>query len=383
MRRLIKNILIPAMLIFSFAPLNAQEESMDSIIKKAYANVYNNPDDAINSGKSLLKSTKESKNLIRIYLLLSTANTAKRDFEESLKYIFLAKKLAEQTNDEKIQIGVYISTAVQFQQMEIYSKSLENLDKADEILQKAKLDPSYKYNEIGRSSALRGMIYKSQSNPELALAKLNSAIENFNKVTKVASTFTNQSIVQYNIGYCYLELNQLEKSEKAFAEARKIAKKINAISLEAFPMKGISEVYKRKNKNIEAVQILKEAESLSANTNDLVLLEGINKELADNNLALGNQEDYLLYIKKYQSIKYKREQNELNSINHTINTFYKDQAEEEQKYQRKSLLLSAIIIGVAFILILILVFFLKNIRSKNIKLEKSIQSLIDQDTVTS
>ncbi|WP_435523119.1 hypothetical protein [Chryseobacterium indoltheticum] len=73
------------------------DDSLSIIIKKANQEIYNNPDNVIKTGKKLLKNEKDTKKLIRIYLLLSTAGFAKRDFDESLQYIYKARELAKKT----------------------------------------------------------------------------------------------------------------------------------------------------------------------------------------------------------------------------------------------------------------------------------------------
>jgi len=295
-----------------------QKTPNDSLLKKAALEVYNNPDKAITIGKKLLQTEKDINKTIKIYLMMSTAGIAKRNFDESLNYILKARELGQKTNDQKLRITVLISIALQFQQMELLSKSLESLDEADEHLRKLPEGLSFKYFETARSYALRGMIYKSQSNPEIALQEFLIAIQNFEKVKEKKQTYYNQSIIYYNIGRCYLALNQLNSADSAFKKSMEFASTIKAKSLEAFALKGLAEMNKQNHRNQMALELLTKAGNLSKDVGDLTLNEGIYKEMADNYLAMGRQNLYQIYNKKYFETRLKREQSELSSVDRAI-----------------------------------------------------------------
>jgi tetratricopeptide (TPR) repeat protein len=309
-------------------------------------------------------------------MLLSTANIAKRNFDESLKYILKAKELAQKTNDIKTQATVLISVAIQYQQMELFSKSLETLNEADVYIEKLPENSDDRHTETARSYAIRGMIYKSQSNSEIALEKFLISIKNFEKVSTEKSAYANMSIVYYNIGYCYLNLNQMEKAHLAFLKSVDYAKIINAKSLEAFALKGMAEMYKQNRENQTALNLLIKAENLSKNIGDLVLNEGIYKEMADNYLATGKQNLYQEYNKKYFETRFKREQNELSSINHSINNHNKETLKKSQELKAHYTYLTIIILCIGAIFISSLLYFILKIRKQNAQYQKQIQQLI-------
>ncbi len=364
-------------LILSFyISINAQKISDDSLMKKANAQIYDNPDHTIKIAKDLLKKDNDISKSIKIYTLLSTANIAKRNFDESLKYILKAKELAQKTNDAKIQTRVLISVAIQYQQMDLFSKSLETLNEADVYLAKIPENTTEKYSETATSNAIRGMIYKSQLNPELALEKFTIALQSFEKVTTKKTTYANMSVVYYNIGYCYLHLNQIDKAREAFLQSIKYSQKNNAKSLEAFALKGIAEMHKLKREHQTALDLLQKAEDLSKNTGDIILNEGIYKEMADNYLALGKQSLYQIYNKKYFEMRFQRRQNELISINHVINNHNEDTAlksKEIKSYYIRLMILSTI---AGCILISLILYLIVRIRKQNKKHQKEIQHII-------
>ncbi|UEQ78602.1 hypothetical protein [Chryseobacterium arthrosphaerae] len=356
--------------------MKAQRSENNAVIKKARLEIYDNPDNAIRIGKNLLKKNNDVNASIEIYILLSTANIAKRDFNESLKYILKAKELSQKINDPKKQASVLVMVAIQYQQMELFSKSLETLNEADQYLARIPEKTPEKYIETATSYAIRGMIYKSQSNSEIALEKFLISIANFEKVPVKTTTYSNMSVVYYNIGYCYLNLDQIDKAQQAFVQSISYARKNHAKSLEAFALKGMAEVHKQKRENQTALVLLLKAENLSRNTGDIILNEGIYKEMADNYLAMGKQDLYQFYNKKYFEMHFKRKQNELASINQSIDNYNKESAVKSRKL--KSYYRSVkIIAGITGILIIsILLYFILKIRKQNRTYQKNIQQLI-------
>ncbi len=368
--------IITLLLLFFCMSMKAQKISDSELIRKARLEIYDNPDHTITIGEQLLKKEHDIKTSIDIYMLLSTANIAKRNFEESLKYILKAKELSQKTNDSKSQASVLISVAIQYQQMELFNKSLETLNEADQYLVKIPEKTPAKYIETATSYAIRGMIYKSQSNSEIALEKFLISIRNFEKVPSKKTTYANMSVVYYNIGYCYLNLNQIDKALEAFSQSIQCAQRNNAKSLEAFALKGIAEIHKQKHENQSALHLLLKAENLCKNTGDIILNEGIYKELADNYLAMGKQNLYQLYNKKYMEMRFKRKQNELKSINQVIDNHNKETSLKSEKLRAyylfikiSSVLLSCIFIG-------ILLFLIVKVRKQNRKFQKEIQQII-------
>lgn len=356
--------------------ISAQQNSDDALLKKARLEIYDNPDNAIQIGKKLLKKDHDINTSIKIYMLLSTANIAKRNFDESLKYILKAKELSQKTNNPKNQLSVLISVAIQYQQMELFNKSLETLNEADAYIAKIPENTPEKHIETATSYAIRGMIYKSQSNSEIALEKFLISIQNFEKVPLKKTTYSNMSVVYYNIGYCYLNLNQIDKAQNAFLQSINYAKKNHAKSLEAFALKGMAEMYKQKREHQIAISLLQKAENLSKNTGDIILNEGIYKEIADNYLALGKQSTYQLYNKKYIEMRFQRKQNELTSINQVIDNHNKDafiKNKEIKSYYTHLMIISAVLSG---IIIIIFLYLILKIKKQNNNYQMEIQNII-------
>lgn len=355
-----------------------QNLPFDTLMNRAKLEVYNNPDKTISIANNLLKTEKDPEKNISVYMLLSKANIAKRNFDISLQHILKAKEIALKVNNINLQASVLISLAIQYQQMELYSKSLETLDEADLFLSKLPENDAEKNIETARSFAIKGMIYKNQANSEIALSKFLKSIEYFEKVKNNKTTSANKSVVFYNIGYCYIDLNQINKAKEAFLESIKWAQENKANSLEAFALKGLAEVNKLNGENQTALLLLEKSEKLCEKTGDLMLNEGINKEIADNYLALGNQKLYRFYSKKYFEKRFKREQNELISINHSIDNYTKEISikNKEAKHQYIIILSGFAILG--GIILSFLAFLALKIWKQNKVLKQEIKELIHQ-----
>ncbi|KYH03851.1 hypothetical protein A1704_20940 [Chryseobacterium cucumeris] len=370
------HIVLMSLLLFQ-TTLAGQKISDDSLMKIANLEIYNNPDNAINIGKKLLRKERDLNKSIKIYLILSTAGIAKRNFDESLQYILKAREMVQKTNDPKIQTSFLIAAAVQYQQMELFSKSLETLDEADEYLVKLPEDSYLKNFETARSFALRGMIYKSQSNPEIALQEFLIAIRNFERIKeKKEKTYFNQSIIYYNIGHCYLNLNQPDNAGTAFMKSMNLAGMIKAKSLEAFALKGLAEMNKQKHQNQEALKLLIKAENLGKEAGDLSLDEGIYKEMAENYLAMGNPNLYQVYSRKYFETKFKREQSELSSINHAIDVHNMETQKKSKKLATRYNYFMAGMIILGLFVLSIFFYFVMKIRKQNKKYHDEIKQLI-------
>ncbi|TZF99653.1 hypothetical protein FW781_06915 (plasmid) [Chryseobacterium panacisoli] len=365
------------LLLLSFCIFMKAQKTPDSVlIKKAMLEIYDNPDNAIKMGKQLLKRSHDVKTSLSLYKVLSTANIAKRNFEESLKYIMKAKELSKKTNDPRSHAEVLISVAIQYQQMELFSKSLETLNEADQYIAKIPNKNPLKYVETATSYAIKGMIYKGQSNSEIALEKFLISILNFEKVPVKKTTNSNMSVVFYNIGYCYLNLNQIDKAQEAFVQSLNYARKNFSKSLEAFALKGIAEIHKKKHENQLAITLLLKAENLCRNTRDLILNEGIYKELAENHLAMGQQNLYQQYNKKYLEMRFKRKQNELKSINQVIDNHNEETALKSKKLKSyyRYIKIGTLLLGGIFIVILL--YAIIKIRKQNKNFHKEIQQMI-------
>lgn len=315
----------------------AQPQRMDreALYKIANEKIYVDPDYSLKIWNQLLKGESKKEKLANIYCHISRTYLAKRDFDASFQYALKAQDLIKDISDVKVKMNILISLAVQYQQMELFSNSFELLSEIETLAHDLPDTVKVKSMNLGNVYAIRGMIYKSQSNPELALTKFDQAIQYFKKYPNELSPQANLSVVYYNKGYCFLNLKNIKLAKENFLKSIEYAKNVKAKSLEAFAYKGLADVlFTDKNYN-EALQLLNQAETLSATVGDLVLNEGIYKGKADCFLALDLMDQYHIYNKKFIKTKFEREQSELKSINRSIDNQIEINSKNNQAIQQK------------------------------------------------
>jgi tetratricopeptide (TPR) repeat protein len=314
----------------------------EQLYKKAFSYVYENPDNAEKLVLKMLRDEKDTDHMIKLYQLLSRVYMSKRDFDKSLDCILKMKELSKSITDPKQKIKILNSVALQYQNMGLYSKTLESLDEYYKICQTL---PAGKFKTLylGLNSAVRGLVYKNQDNNEMALEKFFEALSYINQVGDFENSVANSSVILYNVGYCYFYLKRYNEAEKYFIKSAEVAKSVHAESLEAFAYKGLSENYTVLGQHQQAIQLLKKSVNLSKKVGDLVLSEGIYKGFADNYLALQDWNNYVLYNKLYNETKFSREQNELASLNKSIDVLNEENNRKIEQQNRKLRIISVII----------------------------------------
>lgn len=291
----------------------------DAHLKKINVYLYQDPDKAISEGVKLEEKATENDTKINYLVFLSKAYTAKRDLDKSLETLLKAQELLKKSNNPIIKIDVYIIIAIQYQHMELYNKSFEMLDKAEYIAQNldAKLD-TIKYSWLGKSNAVKGIIYRTQGNYEIAHSKLLKAIYFFKKADESIPNNNNISIVYYNIAYNYIDQTNYKEAHNYFLKSLYFAEKSDAKSLQAFALKGLADNYAIQDKPEKSLQLLNKANLLASKIGDLTLNSGIYKGLANNYLTIGDFNSYIKNNDIYKKIVFDREQIELKSINSFI-----------------------------------------------------------------
>lgn len=370
-----KRILAILVFIFGLSVSANGQINADSLYQKAQMGIYENPDQSIKIANELLDTEKDLNRKVNLYLIISNANISKRNFDESLKYILKAKELLNETNAPNTKINILTSIAAQYQQMELFGQSLETLDEAESILKQTKQYEQQNF-DLGKIFAIRGMIYKSQNNSELALSKFLTSIRYFLQSKQNKPSFANTSIVLYNIGYAYLDLNRPDDARKNFIKSVEYARKADAKSLEAFSLKGLADTYTLNGENEKALQLFQQAEILSRNVGDLVLNEGIYKGMSDNYLILNQQENYRKYNEKYLKTRFEREQSELKSINSSIDNQYMEAENKKNSLAKSYSIANTAVILCTALLGIFLLWKIFKLLKFNSSVRKKIQELI-------
>ncbi|WP_304343017.1 tetratricopeptide repeat protein [Chryseobacterium koreense] len=328
------------------------QENSDVLKKKANSLIYEQPDEAISIALELLKTEKKVDEIANLYMMISNAYIAKKNNDSSLFFNLKAKNLITKTALPATKIKILNSVAVQYQQMELYEKALKSLDEAQELTDKfSSRDQIYLYNS-GFINNTRGIIYRNQANPDLALEKFKLAVQNFKKLQMDKKTAANLSITYHNMASCYMDLSQLKEAYSYFKEAEKYAKMFDDDILTAYNLKGQGEIFFQKNQHEESLKALYLAEKLAEPFGDLVLNGEIYNLLANNNLALNHIAQFQLYQRKSFEIQKTLEHDELKSFDRYLNAQNLEQKEITAKVKKHysmynwiAIILSMVLLG--------------------------------------
>ena len=362
------------LLIMTLPTCAQNKKRLDSIVKLASNQMYNNPDNVIKSGLIVLKEAgKNNDYKILGYKLISDGYSAKRDYEKSLEYIMKASQLLSFSNDKLLKIITLNKIGIQYHQLKIYDKAIEYLDQSEHIMMEYPIPDSIR-TYLGRNYIVRGFIYKEKFNCEIAIDFFDRGIIELQKTrTKIVNSAI--SIAKYNKGNCYILMLNNKLAKQNFEEANQYAKDINALSLQAFALKGLAQVYTLEGNYQLAISTLNNAFLLSSSVDDLILNQEIYKGLSENYLALNNWEEFKKYQNKFISTQKLIKDRERKSVSESLNL--KDESlklelkNEISKYYYKFIAVAFVII----FLVIAFVLFIKNKVKKIRQLRSEIQSL--------
>lgn len=330
----------------------AQEPKEDSLFNVAVLSVYDNPDYSIKIGKEILaqKPQDEAKQ-INVLLMISNAYTSKRDFNKALEYMLKAKEVNKTFNDPLQNLKIYNKIAAHYHQLGVNEKALQILDQADEFAQQFTNKDSIRFL-MGNSFAIRGFIYRDQLSCDIAIDYLKKAMVEYELTQENEKSLINRSVVNYNLGNCYISLNQFEKAKESFANSFRLAEQAGANSLQAFALKGSAEVSTLESRYEEALAYLKRAETLAKKVGDLVLNRGIYKGMSDNYLALNEGQNYQKYLKKFNDTSRQIRSNERSTIQTLLTENVVEVMEKKSALKQKFGLL---FLGVGVLILVLLI----------------------------
>lgn len=359
---------------FFISQIGYSQKEVDSILKIANKQIYENPDEAIALSQEALKNpTITIRNKINSLLTISTAYSSKRDYEKASEYVVQINELIPKLNDEVQKMNILNRIAAHYQELQIYDKALEYLDESLVLIEKYPIQDSVQ-TYLGYNSILRGFIYREQTNCDIALKYFDDAIKAYIKTTRRQPVMNaNLSICFYNKGNCLLALNKIEQAKENYLKAIEYAKIIEAKSLIAFGKKGLAEAESVQGNYKEALSLLNDALTISKDVGDVVLNRGIYEGLANNYLALGDWENYKIYQEKYLAIKKANKISERKTINQSLINLTENKAKEIEQLRsffRPVQIIFIIVIGIAlFLMIRAIISWEKNLKNLENKLK--------------
>ena len=349
----------------------AQKE-LDSSITASKNKIFEDPNKAISIGNEIYLKATQPETKVNALMLISNAYLSKRDNLKSLEYALKSREFLNEISSIRTRINVLNTIGMQHQQLRIYDKSIEYLDEALQ-LSKQITNPDSLASLLGYNYTIRGFIYREQMSCEIALNYFEKAFNEFEKKSEDKTMIANLSTITYNKGNCFLQLSQVDSARVNFNKSIIYAEGVGAKSLYAFAKKGLSEVYTIEGKYTKAIKELKEAEEASSNVGDLILNQGIYKNLSDNYLAINDHKFYNLYFKKYSEVQKRISEKEQTTINSSINNLI----EESYSSTEKTLSNLNIVWWVLIVLILTSIIIFGSLSIKNHKKYKEAKEKLE------
>lgn len=311
--------------------------------------VYDNPEKAIEIAEQLITQNSERPEIqIRALMILTNAFATKRDYQHSLEAALRAKELVASLKNPVLEFGILIKLAAQYHSLGVNGKALQVLDESDKLFESVKNKDSLLF-DMGSNYAIKGFIYSGQLGCDIAIDYFDKAIGFYtSSLEKQQKISLNTSVVLYNKGNCQISLNRLDSALAHFNESRRLVSHIDANTLQAFPMKGIAEVYTLEGKHEAAIEVLFDANTIAGGAGDLELNAGIYKGLADNYLALHQWEDYLYYDRLHSETLQELKISERNTINNILQ-LYKDEISTKEKIAGWKFMVIILGVGIIFL----------------------------------
>lgn len=341
--------------IFGISWVSGQTKE-DSLYNVAVMSVYDNPDKSIELGTQILENNPQNpQKQVQALLLISNAYSSKRDYEKSLEYALKTKEIQLPEEHKILKMQILNKIAAQYHQLGVYDKSLQILDEADLAAKNYEHKDSLHFL-MGNNYAIRGFIYRDQLSCDVAIEYLQKAYQEFSQPEENPKTMANKSVTAYNIGNCYISLNQLDLAKQNFLIAKDLAEKNDAKSLTGFALKGLAEVYTLESNYTKALEELKKAEILGKEVGDLVLNRGIFQGMAGNYLALKDWNQYQIYHEKYDSTSQSIKENERTTLNNILLSYSKEVVVKKEVNQLKyGIIISGLILLIFIISYLIFI----------------------------
>lgn len=306
-----KHIALVGLLIYFFGvtfALTAQtssqkEEELNQIIHEAILNIYTDPIEVIKIGDSLYNNPSNDINeKVTGLLLITDAFIAIRNYPKAHQYMNSAKKLLEKDISSILKIRVLNRFAYQHFQLNLYDEALRYLVESEELNQANVSESMYLTNK-GYINAVRGLIYRQLVGCDVAIRYFQRSIKAYEE-SEDRLTKMNLSIVQYNIGNCYIALEQYEEAKNHFEIAFQSADKYGSPenSLKLFAQKGMASYYHSIEQYKAAIDILNTLNDSAEKIGDKSLMRSVSEDLASNYLEIDSWELYEKHNKAYKEI---------------------------------------------------------------------------------
>ncbi|MEA2040929.1 MAG: tetratricopeptide repeat protein [Bacteroidota bacterium] len=295
------------------------------------------------------------KNIGNVYL-------SKGNYPKALEYYHKNLTICKKNNNQKAAAGIYNNIGVIYKRQENYSKALDYFERSLNIRKKAGLDYSVagSYNNIG-------IIHKNLGNYSEALRYYNNSL----KIRKTLKDNSGISVSYNNIGTVYEEQEKYDEALEKYRQSLSLKLKLgnksglvsvyNGLSSVYFKIKNYKEAYSHSQKayqtarEISNVYLIKESAELYAQS---CYAMGLYKDAYESHQVFTSMKDSLFseeVIKKITGLEYKHVYEQEKQAMEFEQE--KKDAIRNAKAKKEKVVRNFLIAGIAFAVVLAIVFF--------------------------
>ena len=301
-------------------------------------------------------------------MLSATLYRDAKDFKRALLYAEKAETIIENTDDLNWQARISLFLAGQYRGVELYSQSKKY---AQKTLATAKM-----IKDTLIAHKIQGLILQEMAYYEMdqkKYKKSNQYIQqsqlHFNNVIKEKDFFTADN--EQMLGSNYYQLKNIKASLFHYKKALNLVKDVPENETTGYIYNGLANVYLEKNDLINAKKYLDLAQKVSDNAEQLELKKEVYSTVEKYYIATKN-------IKKLKEIDQKKDTLENKIISKTrqfIDESYTNLDKKIVKAEQKNTQKSYLILVAGFLVILILVLYIRSKRQQKKNIEKFKQIL--------
>lgn len=291
----------------------------DSLVE-AFLTLHDNESEKIiTTGNFLLTQEVPEKLQFQIVLKMAGAylDDKQPNPDKSTEMLFLAKSIAEKSDNPQQLAKVYGSIANQYSYLNFPEKISFYLDKSKKQIERLP-EGNEKYNLSALLNIELGNLELDKKNYQMAKKYYQNSLKQLKRIT-VSIQFPRYHYRRalYNLGNSYYYLNQPDSANFYLTQALSVQDQRNT-NLKYFIYFALSRIYAQygdHNRSIDTLLVVLN----DKNFNDERLKSDIYFNLAKEYKAIGDNEKYILYSEKHFHINPNVQQNAMKAINTAVN----------------------------------------------------------------
>lgn len=343
------------------------------LVQKAKELVYSNPDEAIKIGEHILKTNEKKETKADISVILARSYFVKGNFNSAITNAFNADAYVDKLN-HKTQIDISLLKAELFRLLYLDNQYQKELSNADSLIKKI-ANPKIHDSLASHLLLERVSMNLERRETDKALSLLNETNERYQNFINshpvlrgklfIAKEKALSNLTQYDSAFVYLNKALTLISSNEYNNLYEKAQVYNQLGYLHLQKKAFS------NSEETLFIALKYAEILD----NPILLEQINRNLAINYLASNQKIKHKVYNDEFLVLNNRVDLAEQETINTVYNIISNQNEQSLNQEQKKYSNFTYIALGMAFLLVLLGVFFVVKSQWKKKRLKEIIKYL--------